>query len=90
MLRAARIARLNGFVPVGSSIVHEIRPDLLEGRSLCLIDDEGRHTHWSTLLTVAVRAPRAHVLLRAGCEDLEPSQMDDELPYERRFEMPSA
>ena len=68
----ARVARLNGFVPVAVSLLGGAAGSaLLRGRSLLLIDDERRGdvTGWARLLAASIRSPRPHVLLFAGVDD---------------------
>jgi DNA-binding NtrC family response regulator len=71
-LCAARVARLNGFVPIGVSILNQIDGSLVKNRHLCLIsDDDGAWSSApSTLLSVALASPGIHVLLRIGGEEL--------------------
>ncbi len=69
----ARVARLNGFVPVAVRWLDQAASGgLLRGRSLLLIDDDARGdgTEWSRLLDASMRSPRPHVLLLAGVEDV--------------------
>ena len=58
-LHAARVARLNGFVPIGVQILGQIDGGLVKDRHLCLIsdddnDDDGGATRWGTLLSAAL------------------------------------
>ena len=70
-LRAARMARLNGFVPIALRILSQIDVALIKGRHLCLIDDDNDAgvTRWGTLLSAALASPRVHVLLRIGRDE---------------------
>src|SRR4029077_5833597 len=67
-LRAARMARLNGFVPIAVRVLSQIDVSLIKGRHLCLIDDDhdAPVTRWGTLFSSALASPRVHVLLRIG------------------------
>jgi len=72
-LHAARVARLNGFVPIGVQILSRIDGGLMKDRHLCLISDDNnddRGTRWDTLLSAALASPRVHVLLRIGRDEL--------------------
>jgi DNA-binding NtrC family response regulator/tetratricopeptide (TPR) repeat protein len=69
-LRAARVARLNGFVPIGVPILDKIDGSLVKNRHLCIISDDDAETRWSALLSVALASPRIHVLLRIGRDEL--------------------
>ena len=79
VLRAARIARLNGFVPVGVPVLDRIDGSLIKNSHLCIISDEDSKMSWSAaanqvglmrLLSVALASPRIHVLLRIGRDEL--------------------
>jgi DNA-binding NtrC family response regulator len=65
-LRAARVARVNGFIPVAVPALARVAPSLLAGRHLCLISDEDGGARWSGLLSTALASPCAHVVLRIG------------------------
>ena len=78
-LRAARVARLNGFVPVGVPVLNRIDGSLIKSSQLCIISDEDSEMAWSvaakqmglmSLLSVALASPRIHVLLRIGRDEL--------------------
>src|SRR6185436_544801 len=65
----ARIARLNGFVPVAARLVNSRYSWLWHGRSVFVIDD-GRGGHaWSALLDTTTRNPQPHVLMIAGTSE---------------------
>ena len=66
----ARTARLNGYVPVSSRLVESGVLELLEGRSLFLIDRVGAAGAWRGLMEIALRSPGPHVLLLAGREEI--------------------
>ena len=63
----ARVARLNGFVPVAVPLDPFAR--LLRGRRLFLIAGQTA-AGWRNLLDASLRSPRAHVLLFAGLEEV--------------------
>jgi DNA-binding NtrC family response regulator/tetratricopeptide (TPR) repeat protein len=65
----ARMARLSGFVPVAAHVLPAFS-DRLRGRSLFVIDAEGRRFGWSVLLGAALASPRPHVLLFVGREEV--------------------
>ena len=66
----ARTARLNGYVPVSSRLVESGVLELLEGRSLLLIDRLGAASAWRGLMDITLRSPGPHVLLLAGREEV--------------------
>ena len=78
VLRAARVARLKGFVPIGVPILNRIDGALVKNCHLCLISDEDSEMRWRPgrtkwpyeLLSVALASPRVHVLLRIGRDEL--------------------
>jgi len=63
----ARLARLQGFVPMAIHVLKGSIEPLVGERSLFLIDVNGLQG-WSGLVRATLRAPRAHVLLFAGLE----------------------
>jgi DNA-binding NtrC family response regulator len=63
----ARVARLNGFVPLAVPL--DVCSRLLRGRRLFLIATQAS-TGWRNLLDASLRSPRAHVLLFAGVEEV--------------------
>jgi DNA-binding NtrC family response regulator len=60
----ARLARLNGLVPIDATIPHAAIWSLVSGRSLLVIDrsDDGA-SGWRRLLDAGVRCARSHLLL---------------------------
>jgi DNA-binding NtrC family response regulator len=62
----ARIARLNGFVPVAARFASSRYAALWQGRSVFLIDDGADGDAWRALLDTATKNPQAHVMLIAG------------------------
>ena len=94
----SRVARLNGFVPVSVRMLSEASVfTLLRGRSLFLIDDEAG-PGWTALLDASMRAPRPHVLVFAGREEvptvdavaLEPLTPDLLMSTIRPVDLPAA
>ncbi len=70
LLELARAARLQGFVPIAAHLLKQ--PSfraLVGGRSLFLMDDEVG-AGWTALLDASIQAPRPHVLVVAGREDV--------------------
>jgi DNA-binding NtrC family response regulator len=65
----ARIARLNGFVPVAARLARSRYAALWQGRSVFLIDDGAVGDAWSALLDTATRNPQPHVMLMAGTSE---------------------
>jgi DNA-binding NtrC family response regulator len=63
-LRAARAARLHGFVPISVALVARIDRTLLEGRLLCVMAHAHDAPVWPAVVQSALASPRAHVLLR--------------------------
>jgi DNA-binding NtrC family response regulator len=61
----ARLARLNGFVPVSTDLIDSEYRDTWTGRSLFLIDD-GVERGWPALVESAIRTPRPHVMVIVG------------------------
>jgi hypothetical protein len=62
----ARLARLNGLCPIAAPLIQSAFADLLEGRSLFVIDDEARATGWPALLHSVLRTALPHALLLVG------------------------
>ncbi len=62
----ARLARLNGLAPVAAPLIRSAFADLIEGRSLFIIEDEARATGWPALLHSVLRAALPHALLLVG------------------------
>ena len=62
----ARIARINGYVPVAARLIGGRRADLWRGRSLFVIADAAGKDTWTAFLTAAVAGPQPHVLLLVG------------------------
>src|SRR4029453_10098943 len=69
LLDLARIARLQGFVPLSAPLASTFG-QRLAGRSLLLIDSTNQNLGWSALLNASLRTPRPHVLLLAGGEEV--------------------
>ena len=65
----ARIARINGFVPVAARFASSRYADLWQGRSLFVIDDGPSGKAWTALLETATKSPQPHVLLIAGTDE---------------------
>jgi DNA-binding NtrC family response regulator len=65
----ARIARVNGFVPVAARLVNSRYAALWHGRSVFVIDDEGDGDAWRALLDTATRNPQPHVLLTVATSE---------------------
>jgi len=59
----ARVARVNGFVPVAARLAGGRHAPLWHGRSLFIIDDGPAGAAWSAMLDRATRTPYPHVLL---------------------------
>jgi len=66
--RMARSARVHGFVPLAADLLESPLSVAIEGRSVCLIDDE-RGIGASALAHLVLRSPRPHVILRASLDD---------------------
>ncbi len=66
----ARVARLQGFVPMALQL-DAVRPiELLDDRSLCMIDRLGGSSAWRSLLDRLLISPRPHMLLSVGAHTL--------------------
>ncbi len=61
----ARLARLNGFVPLAARFLQSAARPLWRGRSLLLIADAAGDG-WSALLDAAIASPKPHALLIVG------------------------
>ncbi len=59
----ARIARINGFVPIASRLLEAPYADLWQGRSLFIMAAGDTASAWSAALQSALRSPRPHVVL---------------------------
>ena len=59
----ARIARLNGVVPVAAHLLDEGWAEALDGRTLLVVDTEGRRRGWRGWLRASIGVARPHVLL---------------------------
>ena len=68
LLRLARAARSHGFIPFGVHLLDSSLSTVIEGRSVCLIDDE-RRGRGDVLAQLMLMSPRPHVLLRASIDD---------------------
>jgi DNA-binding NtrC family response regulator/tetratricopeptide (TPR) repeat protein len=66
----ARIARVNGFVPISSRFVDTPYADLVQGRSLFVVDGGDGVAWWAAFLRATLRSPLPHVLLVVGIEEL--------------------
>ena len=65
----ARVARLNGFVPMSVHLLGSAVATLLDGRAVCVIDDE--QSAWRRgLIDVAIRSPHPHMVLCTSRENL--------------------
>src|SRR5439155_24353410 len=62
----ARVARVNGFVPVAAHLVDSPYADLLCGRSLLVIASDGEPAAWLVFLRASLRIAQPHVLLIVG------------------------
>jgi len=62
----ARAARLKGYVPISARLVETPFVSAVDGRSAVVLDDGTERAH--TLLDVAIRSPRRHVLLTTSFE----------------------
>jgi DNA-binding NtrC family response regulator len=65
----ARLARLNGFVPVQSRLIDAPYADLWNGRSLFIVHEAGGSA-WTPFLRATLRATVPHVLLIVGHEEV--------------------
>ncbi len=83
LLQIARSARLQGFVPLSATLVDSPLAAVVHGRSVCLLDDEGR-VPARVLVDLVLRSARPHVVLSASREDVPgiPSLMLAKLPVE--------
>jgi DNA-binding NtrC family response regulator len=63
----ARAARLHGYVPLSAHLLETPFAKALDGRSALIIDDDAV-VGVQSLLDVAIRWPRRHVLLTTSCE----------------------
>jgi len=59
----ARIARINGFVPIASQLLDAPYASLWQGRSLFIMATNGPASAWTAALQSALRSPRPHVVL---------------------------
>ena len=66
----ARVARLNGLLPVAASLIRTRYADLLEGRGLFIIDDEARGAGWAALTHAVLRTSLPHALLLVGDREI--------------------
>ena len=73
---AARMARLNGFVPIGVQVMNEmaelndVKPiGMLTGRHLCLLSGGGPAADAAALLRATLASPRIHLLLQFGAQE---------------------
>jgi DNA-binding NtrC family response regulator/tetratricopeptide (TPR) repeat protein len=62
----ARVARVNGFVPVAAHLIDSAYADLWRGRSLLVIASDSRSTPWSVFLRASLWIAQPHVLLIVG------------------------
>jgi tetratricopeptide (TPR) repeat protein len=62
----ARIARINGFVPVKATLISSRLSELWSGRSLFVIADEGEEGVWRAFLNASLKDAQRHVLLLVG------------------------
>ena len=62
----ARIARLQGFVPVAARLLGSRQAELWRGRSLFVIAETADETAWCAFLSAAMTEPQPHVLLLVG------------------------
>jgi DNA-binding NtrC family response regulator len=69
LTRLARSARLNGFVPLAVNLLDSPLSAAIDGRSVCLIDDE-RGSTASALVDLTLRSPRPHVVLISSIDDM--------------------
>ncbi|HUK35087.1 MAG TPA: sigma-54 dependent transcriptional regulator [Vicinamibacterales bacterium] len=67
--RLARSARLQGFVPFAVDLLDSPLSTAIDGRSVCLIDDE-RASGVGALAGLTLRSTRPHVFLRASVDDM--------------------
>ena len=69
LTRLARSARLSGFVPFAVDLLDSPLSAAIDGRSVCLIDDD-RRSRPGVLVELALRSPRPHVILSASIDDV--------------------
>jgi DNA-binding NtrC family response regulator/tetratricopeptide (TPR) repeat protein len=69
IVRAARVARINGFVPIDVRLLNRVDLDLLKRRQLCLIEDNSDVDRGSGALKSVFASPRPHVVLQSGIEE---------------------
>jgi transcriptional regulator with GAF, ATPase, and Fis domain len=69
LTRLARSARLRGFVPLAVDLLDSPLSAAIDGRSVCLIDDE-RDRGVRVLADLVLRSPRPHVVLCAAIDDM--------------------
>jgi len=62
----ARIARVNGFVPVAAALISSSLSKLWSGRSLFVIADGAAEGVWRAFLNASLKDARRHVLLLVG------------------------
>jgi DNA-binding NtrC family response regulator len=62
----ARIARVNGFVPVAAPLIASRQASLWNGRTLFVIADAGDQGAWQAFLNAALTEAQPHVLLLVG------------------------
>ncbi|MCU1384518.1 MAG: hypothetical protein JWL71_3215, partial [Acidobacteria bacterium] len=62
----ARIARMNGFIPVAARLVTSRQAELWRGRTLFVIVDASDEGSWAAMLNAALAAAQPHVLLIVG------------------------
>ena len=64
----ARAARLSGYVPIASQLVHRRLAPVLEGRSVALLVRGDCTTGWRVLLFLSLISRRSHVVVFAGVD----------------------
>ncbi len=62
----ARIARVNGFVPVAAALISSRLSELWSGRSLFVIADGAAEGVWRAFLNASLKDAQRHVLLLVG------------------------
>ena len=62
----ARMARVNGLVPVAARLIESPHSELWRGRSLFVIAETAGDRPWPALVTAALRDPVSHVYLLVG------------------------
>jgi len=65
-LELARIARINGFVPIASHLLDAPFAHLWRGRSLFILAGSSLPSGWSAALQSMLQSPRPHVVLLVG------------------------